>query len=80
MSAPIQKPLGRSADVQMRLFVNGSVLSIGQLGLGFMILDEPCDQPPCEARISLSLDGEERSWNVNLPDGIAAEKPRTKIA
>jgi hypothetical protein len=64
----------------MRLFVNGSILSIGQLGLGFMILDEPRDHPPGEARISLSIDGEERSWKVHLPAGIAADKPRTKIS
>ena len=80
MSAPLPRPLGRSADVQMRLFVNGSILSIGQLGIGFMILDDPNDYPPCDAKISLSLDGDERSWTVCLPDGVSAEKPRTRIA
>jgi hypothetical protein len=75
----IPQTSGRSADVRMELCVNGYVLSIGQLGPDFLILDKPADHPPAEAEIAVWIDGRERRWNVHLPDGIAAQSPHTKI-
>jgi len=71
---------GHSADVRMKLYVNGHVFAIGQLGPDFLILDDTADQPPGEAEILLSIDGRERRWKVRLPDGIACGKPETRIA
>ena len=73
------KTTGHSADVQMQLFLNGSVLSIGQLGIGFIILDNPRDHGPMDAEIFVSIDGRERRWTVHLPDGISAAEPHTRI-
>jgi hypothetical protein len=72
--------LGRSAEVQMELSVNGHVLSIGQLGPDFIILDDPCEHPPDNAEIMVSIDGHERRWRVHLPNGISCTVSRTIIA
>lgn len=80
MIAKTPTTVGYSADVQMELCVNGFVLSIGQLGPDFLILEETADHPPSDAEITLSIDGDESRWTVILPDGIIAGKPRTRIA
>ena len=64
----------------MHLTVNGQQLRIGQLGPDFLILKNPTDHPPSEAEIYMSIDGRARSWFVDLPDGITAGKPETRIA
>ncbi len=69
-----------SADVRMELHVNGRVLSIGQLGPDFLILDHPVDLAPGDAEIAMSIDGRKQRWPVRLPDGIATGKPETRIA
>jgi hypothetical protein len=71
---------GYSADVRMQLCVNGHVLSIGQLGPDFIILDDPIDHPPAGAEVAMSIDGRERRWAVQLPDGVSASNPQTRIA
>jgi hypothetical protein len=63
----------------MHLHVNGHVLAIGQLGPDFIILDAPADHPAARAEIAVSIDGRMRRWPVQLPDGIAAGKPETRI-
>lgn len=63
----------------MHLTLGGHVLSIGQLGPDFIILREPTDHPPTDAEIAVSIDARERRWNVHLPDGISAAKPKTRI-
>ena len=73
------KESGHSADVQIHLNVNGFTLPVGQLGPEFLILREPTEHPPAEAEIVMSVDGNERRWNVFLPEGISAGKTRTKI-
>ena len=57
MSAADHEKLAHSADVQMRLSVNGHVMSIGHLGPNYVILDNPIDHPPADAEISMSVDG-----------------------
>jgi len=75
-----QKPQGYSANVRMELSVNGNVLSIGQLGPDFLILENPKDHPPADAEVAVWIDGRERRWHVHLPNGIDGETARTKIA
>ena len=64
----------------MELTVDGTTLSIGQMGPDFLLLDELIDHPPCEATIMLSIDGHERRWEVRLPEGLAKGRKRVMIA
>jgi hypothetical protein len=80
MSTPGQNRRSFSADVRMRLSANGHVFVIGQLGPDFLILDDPADLPPTEAEVFVSIDGRERRWTVQLPEGVSAGKPETRIA
>jgi hypothetical protein len=68
-----------SAEVHIDLCVNGHILSVAQLGPGYVILKEPRDHPPATAEIAMSVDGHERRWHVQLADGIAAGRAKTKI-
>jgi hypothetical protein len=69
-----------SADVQMRLFVNGHVLNIAQIGPSFLMLDQPIEHPPTEAEILMSIDGHQDRWRVHLPNGISTTAPTTPIS
>jgi hypothetical protein len=60
--------------------VNGSVMPVAQLGPEFLVLRSPVDHPPCEAEITLSIDGRERRWLVHLINGIQAGERKTAIA
>jgi hypothetical protein len=70
---------GHSADVRIDLCVNGHILSVAQLGPGYVILKEPCEHPPARGEIALAVDGQERRWHVQLADGITAGKSKTRI-
>ncbi|MBO0697817.1 MAG: hypothetical protein J2P46_05455 [Zavarzinella sp.] len=61
---------GHSADVRIALAVNGHVFSVAKLGPGFVVLRNPVAHPPAEAELTLSIDGYERRWRVELIDGI----------
>jgi hypothetical protein len=80
MNVDSLKSHSHSADVRIHLHVNGCSLPVAQLGPDFLILRTPADHPPADADIAMSIDGNERRWRVRLPDGIAADKPKTKIA
>ncbi|HEV7402400.1 MAG TPA: hypothetical protein VGO11_05720 [Chthoniobacteraceae bacterium] len=75
---PIQSR--HSAEVKMHLRVGDLVLSIGQMGPDFLLLQKPVACPPCHARIWLSIDGREREWDVHLPNGIHEASRRVEIA
>lgn len=64
----------------MRLLLEGASLLVGQLGPDFLLLKEPIDHPPANATIVLCVDGNERQWNVHLPEGISARSRRVVIA
>ena len=68
-----RSPIGHSADVRMQLNVGGRSLKLAQLGPGFAILALPADVPPGDAEIVLSIDGNERRWNVILPNGLSRD-------
>ena len=80
MSTVNQEKLAHSADVQMQLSVNGHMLSIGHLGPDYVVLDTPIDHPPSDAEISLSVDGKESRWEVQLVDGLSADQARARIS
>lgn len=64
--------VGHSADVRIALAVNGHVFSVAKLGPDFVVLRKPIPHPPAEAELSLSIDGHEERWRVELIDGIRA--------
>ena len=69
-----------SAQVKMRLIVNGASIRITQMGPDFLFVDSASDHPPGEATIVLQVDDSERRWNVHLQNGISAESKRVAIA
>ena len=71
---------GHSAQVKMRLLVNGSSISVAQMGPDFLFLDAPINHPPGNASLVLQVDESERRWDVNLPEGISVASKRVAIA
>jgi hypothetical protein len=71
---------GHSAQVKMRLLVNGCSISVVQMGPDFLLVDAPINHPPGAASLVLQVDQSERRWNVHLPNGICAESKRVAIA
>ncbi len=69
-----------STQVKMRLLVNGSSISVAQMGPDFLLVDAPTNHPPGNASVVLQVDQSERRWNVHLPNGISAESKRVAIA
>ena len=69
-----------SAQVEMRLIVNGETISITHMGPDFLFIDSAGDHPPGDATIILQVDQSERRWNVHLPDGISVNSRRVVIA
>jgi hypothetical protein len=69
-----------SARVEMRLVVNGSSISITQMGPDFLFVESACDYPPGEATIVLRVDDSERRWRVRLPEGISRNSTRVVLA
>jgi hypothetical protein len=71
---------GHSAQVKMRLLVNGSSIPVVQMGPDFLLVDAPINHPPGNASLVLQVDHSERRWYVHLPDGISAASRRITIA
>jgi hypothetical protein len=69
-----------SADVSIRLWVDGTLLPVAQLGPDFLLLDAGIDHPPGSASIVMRVDDRERRWRVRLPEGISAGSERVIIA
>ena len=71
---------GHSAQVKMRLLVNGGSIPVVQMGQDFLLVDAPFDHPSGDASLVLQVDQSERRWNVRLPNGISADSKRVAIA
>lgn len=69
-----------SAQVEMRLIVNGTSIGITHMGRDFVIVESPTEYPPGIASILLKVDESENRWNVRLPDGISVNSRRVAIA
>jgi len=63
----------------MRLLVNGSSLSIAQMGPDFLLVDAPIDHPPGNASVVMQVDQSESRWQVNLPEGISTTSKKILI-
>ena len=64
----------------MRLIVNGSSISITQMGPDFLLVESASDHPPGEATIVLHVDDSKRHWQVRLPEGISKHSNRVVLA
>jgi len=71
---------GHSAQVKMRLLVNGASIPVVQMGPDFLLVDAPFDHPPGDASVVLQVDQSERRWNVRLPHDISAGSKRVALA
>ena len=65
---------GYSADVQIELFVNGQRFSVGQIGRGMLIFDEPVALPDTQGQLVLTIDGHPRKWAVTFPLAAAPSR------
>jgi hypothetical protein len=79
MNAPNLGVQSHSARVHMELHLDGAVLTVSHLGPDFLILAQPIDHPPTRAEITMSIDGKERRWTVQLPAGLSVASPRARI-
>ncbi len=70
---------GHSAQVKMRLLVNGITVPVVQLGPDFLLLDTPLNLPAGDASVVMQIDQGERRWDVRLPDGSSAASRRVAI-
>jgi hypothetical protein len=71
---------GHSAQVKMRLLVNGDSIAVAQMGPDFLLVDHPISHPPGNASLVLHVDQSESRWDVHLPDGISPGSKRVAIA
>jgi len=71
---------GHSAEVKMKLLVNGISMPVAQMGPDFLLLAETIDHPPANATIVMQVDENERRWEVRLPDGISLGCKRIAIS
>ncbi|MDB6020737.1 MAG: hypothetical protein JWQ04_594 [Pedosphaera sp.] len=76
---PLSSQGGHSAQVNMRLLINGFSVPVAQMGPDFALVDSPVNHPPAAASMVLQVDQAERRWNVYLPSGISAGKTRVEI-
>lgn len=72
--------VGHSAEVKMHLTIAGERLSVRQMGPDFLIIDATEGHAPTVVQLYLSVDGNEREWDIHLPEGIAAGSRRVLIA
>ena len=80
MVIPLSTQGGHSAQVNMRLLVNGLSLPVAQLGPDFVLLDETVNHEPATATMVMQIDSSERRWDVRLPNGISADSARVQLA
>jgi hypothetical protein len=71
---------GHSAQVKMRLLLNGSSIPIAQMGPDFLILQSATEHPPTDATVELCVDANERRWKVRLPHGISSASRTVTIS
>ena len=71
---------GHSAQVKMKLLVNGISIPVAQMGPDFLLVTEPINHPPSDASIVMRVDETERTWNVRLPEGISSGSKRVIIS
>lgn len=69
---------GYSAEVRLRLIVDGREYALSQIGPDCIAPREPITLPPCEAEVVMLVDDHRRVWRVWLPDGISPQETFVK--
>jgi hypothetical protein len=69
-----------SANIEMRLIINGSSIGITHMGSDFLFIEPASEHPPGLATIFLQVDQFQRQWAVRLPDGISSQSNRVALA
>jgi len=64
----------------MQLLLNNLSLPVTQMGPDFVLVDASLNHGPALATMVMQIDGNERRWNVRLPNGISAGNMRVRIA
>lgn len=60
-----------SSTVQLELHALGRIFPLAEIGPDSVYLREPAAIPPCEAEVIMTIDGRQRTWRVDLPDGLS---------
>jgi hypothetical protein len=68
-----------SAHVKIRLILDDWELPADQFGPGFLLLKEPVGKKPVHGRLLLEVDGVQRAWHVELPDGLPIKSRRVRV-
>jgi hypothetical protein len=65
---------GYSAEVSLRLIVNGKALVLSQVGPSDVVVRAPCDTiaDSCNAELVITVDGNIKTRQVFLPHGVQA--------
>jgi len=69
-----------SAQVELRLIVDGASISITHMGSDFVFVESASDFPPGEATIFMQVDESKSQWKVRLPEGISKGSKRVALA
>ncbi len=69
-----------SAQVEMRLIIDGKSIGITHMGRDFVLVESPIDHVPGEASIFMKVDDSESQWKVRLPQGISKNSKRVALA
>ena len=68
-----------SSLVQLKLLANGQEYELADIGPDAVSLRETTLLPPCVGKVSMTVDGHERVWNVSLPEGVVAANRLVRI-
>lgn len=68
-----------SRNVSMSMIANGVEIDIRQFGGDFLVTRYPFTVPPCEAEVTISLDGIPDRFKVYLPEGIDPARVETPV-
>lgn len=77
--APSVASGGYSADVRLTLRAGACCWRLGQIAPDYIVFDPPASLPPGPAEVILTIDGRDRIWRVELPDGSSTGTARTPI-
>jgi hypothetical protein len=60
-----------SAEVRLRLEAQGKSWPLAKIGKNHVVPAGELELPPCDAVIVMTVDGNERRWDVRLVDGAS---------
>ena len=58
-------------NIAGRLVVDGRSIAIGQVCQHSLVLAEPCELPPTDAKLILTVSGKVKVYDIFLPHGVS---------